>query len=436
MRNRTTCPALAPTPVHPGASSYHPPRPCPLPVRHTALLLATLLLATIASGCIGQPTDNEVPIEPAVDMEPQPDNEPERPGAAQPIRVQRSAPLRFALDDAIDTIRWHNGSFTTTDTGLGGGFATGAFVQHIDLTPHVPANVPTRLDITVTLDADQIPVAGPTARADPTSNGTTWYEAHWQSAAPGVFTFGGIVKRAPDGTIGINVEAYTPGPDEPPELDYTVRSHVTARPDRIPLGVPVAIRLDSNDTLFLHTQPDNQAELLIYGPDDRLLDRLFLVGKTQWTVPRGASGELVILPILGAADLGIVGPRGPTLRALDLHRATGEPHGIDTMTTTEWDFDVSKRPVRILVTVLGTGGSPWTCAGNLHVTLHSAETTILESSSSCPSPTNVPFLYEERRTWATHTGDPAVGAGRYTVTIDNTLWSGHQAYHAVETYVR
>lgn len=399
-----------------------------------------LLLATSLAGCLDAPADAPRPADESIASEPEP--EPSEPTGNVTAAIEKDrVPLRFPLDRPVDASYAYDGSFAPAETGLGGGFFTGGFVKEIDLTDVVPAEVPTRLDITVTLDAEHFPVVGPTARADPVANGTVWYETYRHSPTAGMFVFGGIVKRTSAGTLGVSLEAYTPGTTDPSRLDYMVEVNVTARPDAVPVGVPVAVTLGDEEAVTFETGEDQQAELLVYGPDDRLLDRLYFLGSEPWTVPAGSGGELVVVPIWGAGELRILGGTdddgtASTLRALGLDRTLGERHALGTMETTTWDFTVKERPLRILVTVLGPPGEAWTCVGTLDVALRAPSGPVLERTAECPSPTNVPFMYEERRAWASHPGDPWLVAGDYAVAVDNTLWEGHVAYHTVETYVR
>lgn len=411
-------------------------KPRPVPRSHT--LFALLLAVTLLVGCMDTPEDARPAQEDQTDDDIGVTDDPEALDSEEG-RTDR-APYRFPLDVPIDLVHWENGSFSIEETGVGGGFVTGAFVQEVDLSDLLPREVPARVDIVVTLDAAAAPVVGPTGRIDPVGNGTTWYTVHEDRQGPDRFEMGGVVTREAAGTFGIALEAYVSGPADPPEVGYSVQATVTAHPDRVPVGVPVAAMFSANETIRFVTGANDELELLIYGPDDHLMDRHFFLGHEDWTVPSGAGGEYVVVPIHGSGDLRILhngsGEGSAILRALGLRSETGAPHDLEPQGTVSWEFTLDRRPLRISLAVIGPSGTHWSCVGNLQIRLDAPSGSILAGTAGCPTPTNVPFMYEERWEWTSFFGDGRLVPGDYEVLVENTLWDGHHAVHTVEWYLR
>lgn len=320
---------------------------------------------------------------------------------------------------------------------MGGGFVTGDFVKEIDLGGLVPAQIPTHVEVVVLIDAEHVPFVGPTARAVPTDNGTTWYESHWTEPEPGRFEMRGVLKRSEQGRFGVLLESYVPGHEPPPEVAYSVRATATAFPDAVPNGVPTAVDFDANETIVFKALGDSKTEVLIYDPNDALVDRLIIVGQQSWQPPADAGGEFVVLPVYGSGDLRIgKQERGGELRALDLEREEGRPHVVEPSDTVGWTFDVNERPLRVLLSLVGPDGEPWACSGPVELALHSPRDQVLEHSLECPSPTNVPFMFDESWILGPALGDRRVVAGLYEASVTADLWYGYNVHHVVEWYKR
>ncbi len=410
-----------------------------LPSRCRVLVLALVLAAATLAGCFGSLEDDasweDEDQEDATHGDEEDDKEEDKQE-----QINQTL-LRFPLEAAFTEQLWVNGSFEPQETGAGGGFLTGAFQKRVDLSDLVPAEVPTRLQVSVTMDAQEVPFVGPTGRADPSSNDTVWYDSTWKNPEPGRFEMSGLLKRSEDGLVGLLLEAYLPGAEGPPEMGFSLQASVTARPDSVPDRVPVAVQLAGNDTINVQVKGEEHAELLVYGPDDALVGRLFFFGQDDWTVPPGRAGEFVLLPVLGSGDIKIT-KQGEavderhTMRALGFREQIGQPRDVEPFGTTSWTFEVDELPLRVYVTLAGPSGEPWMCNGVATVRLSSPEGTILDRSVECPSPTNVPFLYEEAWTWEPGVGDPRLVAGTYEVSVEADLWYGHQVVRGVEWYER
>lgn len=395
-----------------------------------------LILSALA-GCLGDSGD-EIPPE---DKAPDDDlDEEEENGGQRIFNVDdmNLSSFRFPLEASLHEAMWVNGSFQPQETGIGGGFVTGAFVKEIDLGELVPAGVPTHMEVVVTMDAETVPFVGPTGRALPMNNGTTWYESQWREPEPGRFEMNGVLNRDADGTFGIRLEAYTSGPDAPPEMDYSVYALATARPDVVPPGVPVALELAANETIVFDAHGDTRSELLVYGPDDALVDRRIISGPEPWAVPLGAGGEYVVLSVHGSAGLQISRTDDETgvLRALHLERHQGEPHEISPSTPVSWTFALDERPLRVLLSLVGPADEPWVCSGPITLGLSSPQGAILDHSLECPAPTNVPFMFDESWILGPDIGDRRMVPGSYEASVEPDLWYGYEVRHVVEHYRR
>jgi hypothetical protein len=397
------------------------------------LWLAFVGALSVLAGCLGGPADKD----PLVVGEEEPEEAP--PVPEPPPRALRT--LRFPLARPVDDVHWVNGSFEPEETGLAGGFLSGEFRKFVDLSSLLPAAVPTHVAVEVHMDITAIPLVGPTGRADPVANDTVWYELEWESPEPGRFLLDGIAKRNATGTFGIALEAYLPGTASAPGLDYSIRIRAQSDPETIPGGVPVALRLDANETVWLESPGEGFAELLVFGPTDTLVGRLYFEAREDWRVPRGVHGELVFMPVHGSPGIRVgrliaEGGDPGSLRALGFQRETGEAHILEPQQRTTWSFEVEERPLRVSITVTGEGGQPWGCTGVLAVALAAPAETVLQNTVECPSPTNIPLLHGDGWTWWTAVGDPRLVPGTYEAAVDAGLWWGFAAHHVVEWYER
>lgn len=402
-----------------------------------ALLLTFILAAATCAGCLGGTGEDEARDREADQEDDKTDDKQDAPQPPFNVGEMNLTMFRFPLEKEVDAVLWKNGTFEPQETGMGGGFATGEFAKEVDLGELVPPQIPTHVEVVVTIDAEHVPFVGPTARALPTDNGTTWYELDWVEPEPGRFEMRGVLKRSEEGRFGVLLEAYVPGHEEPPEVAYSVRAAATAFPDAVPNGVPAAVEFNANETVVFEALGSSRSEVLIYGPDDTLVDRLVIVGQESWRPPTGMRGEFVVLPTYGSGDLRIGTEKGDgALRALGLEREEGPPHAVQPGDTVGWTFDVDERPLRVMLSLVGPDGEPWVCSGPVDLALHSPRDQVLEHSLECPSPTNVPFMFDESWTLGPALGDRSLVAGSYDASVTSDLWYGFEVHHVVERYKR
>lgn len=403
----------------------------------SAMICALVLLAALLGGCLGGEEDPALSDE--KDQDESKEDEGDKGQDEQTSWVLR--PSRFALGEAFDEELRVEGSFEPQETGIGGGFFTGDFQARVDLSDLVPAGVPVRLDVSVQIDAEEVPLVGPTGRVDPLSNGTVWYERDWRSPEAGQGELEGVVKRGEEGSVGLLLEAYVPGHAEPPDVHYVVEARARAVPDEVPDGVPVALMLEGNETVVFEAPGEGDSEVVVFSPDDEMVGRVRVLEEQEWTSPKGAAGEFVVMASHGSGSLRIVrqvepGQDPEGLRALGFEQEQGDPVDVVPMETTSWSFEVDRVPLRVQVTLVGPDGDAWACYGTANVLLSSPQEQVLDRSVECPSPTNVPFLYEEAWTWTTRVGDERVVSGTYEASVEADLLEGFQVHHLVQWYER
>jgi hypothetical protein len=404
----------------------------PRPGRPVTIVASILLVASLMAGCMDQ--DGPEPVD---DLDPK--VEEKEVSEEGPSEVRRDQPLVFDIDAPSGSVVDIAGVFEAQDTGVAGGFVTGSFVKDVDLRQWVPAGVPVRVEIDVRLDAEEVPLVGPTGRVDPIGNETVWYGKTLRSDDPGHMLLTGVLQRPEEGFVGVRLEAYVPGHEEPPEVRYSGEARFEVMHSKVPAGVPVAFPVQAGDNLTLRSEA--QAQVLVFSPQDQVLDRLLVDGELVWTVPPAGEGELVILGVPGSADhrLWRQVPEDEELqplRALDLQRETGAVREVGSPGETAWSFGLEAAPLRVQLVIVGPDGEAWVCSGALSGRVGSGQGQIIERAVECPSPTNVPFLYEEEWVFASRLGDPALVPGEYEVSVESNLSHGFQAYHTVEWYKR
>lgn len=394
------------------------------------------MVLLLLSGCLGGQDDPSAGEDPAQEDPEEDDRDRQKENVVREPRA-----LRFPLNGTWEEQKRITGSFEPQETGVGGGFFTGAFQAHIDLSDLVPEDVPVRLEASVRLDALEIPLVGPTGRVDPVDNDTVWYEKDWRTPEAGRGELKGVVKRSPEGSVGLLLEAYVPGHEPPPDVQYVVEAKATAVADEVPDGVPVAFGLGGNETVVFEARGEGDAQVLVYSPDDEIVGRVSVLDEQEWTSPRGMAGEYVVMAAHGSGSLRIVqqvesGEDPGSLRALGFERERGEPVDVEPMDATSWTFEVDRVPLRVRLSLVGPDGDAWVCFGTASVSLASPQDQVIGRAVECPSPTNVPFLYEEEWTWSTHVGDERVVPGTYEVVVEADQLEGFQARHGVEWYER
>ncbi|MEA3136199.1 MAG: hypothetical protein QOC71_480, partial [Thermoplasmata archaeon] len=311
----------------------------------TAIALATVV-ATVLAGCAGDPS-------------PAADRNLGLQGTGAVVDLTPDLLLRHVgLAEAIHTTVWANGTVAIQDTcNTGACLLDASRALHLtDLTPFIPAGVPTLLNVELDWKSD---LGG--------GNYDAWIEAPDSTAYSSRmdFTPGHLELQTillPHGTITLVMAAFGPGEDVP-SAPYTLYATIDADPVGVPPGVPVVVALAGGDTLRAGTYGGGPSPFLLYGPDDALRGQY----SGEHTLADGApSGNYVVIIPDGSPWGNLTTDSGATeMRALGLHREDGATFDVEPQGAAGRSWDVAGVPVGVGVRAFSDSDLPLTMMASL-----------------------------------------------------------------------
>jgi hypothetical protein len=280
---------------------------------------------------------------------------PEEPTLRASTAAAEWTPAAFVDAEPLDEIIWFNGSFLPHQARWPRTLVWGAAglpndsLRVLDLSGQVPAGVPIRLEADLRAQMEQ-------------GDLDVWVE----TGAGEFWTFDGQTPRGGTNQIDVGLVRRGDAPlrlvvqyDEPEPsatIPFSVRVRITAQPDRIMAGIPVAVDLMAGSVLNLtwlpaRRDPDAARALLVYAPDHTLLARLHDEAAQAYELPPDAvPGRYVLVTAEGSGDalLAVAGPGAASLplTALQGRVELGDPH-VGNDREVRWSFDLAHVPLRV-----------------------------------------------------------------------------------------
>ncbi len=358
-----------------------------------ALLFCLAVLSAFLAGCSGGGDGGGAP--PAAT---------DGPASGAPAMVT----LKNGLAGSVHHTVWANGTVAFQDTCNTGGCITDTSraIRPTDITEHVPAGAPVRLEIELTYSPNPVGFGGFETWVQ--SEGGTYYayDVDWELGHELV-----KVVFVPEGKVEVVMAAYGPG-GEAPETPYELRVTVDADNETLPDGVPVAVRLGPGATLEADAG-GAQVAFVLYGPDDQPVGRF----DDSTTLPEdAASGDYVVLLPNGQPAARLRTDSGAeTMRLLPLRAEMGPVGDLPPNGAYDGSWDVTGIPIGVGIAAYNLpsalGPSPIVSTG-FTMSLRGPGGFTLDSGNLC----GICLSFGEYFvTWSSGLGDERVTAGAYTV---------------------
>lgn len=399
-------------------------------LRYVALIALALTTASLA-GCIGG-EDPDANRSTATRER----GTTSRPGMASVNGNLTS--ITFPADRATNRTVWANGTFSPQQNCYAGGCLTGSAFQQAELDEEIPSGIPTTIRVQLTYES------GPAVLDEPLDLGVFAEEASFYSYESTEESGRDVVETTvlKEGSpIVVQVFYEWPTGSEP-EAQYTLRIDVDAEAKVLPPGVPVEVPGQPGQRFTAAAavpagsagQGSGSPGLLVYGPDDTLLDRWTSEGGSlDETLPAGApSGDYVLVaPETGPPIRLKTNASGAKLRPLALTFEGGDAHPVRGPQPVSWSFDTSTVP--LAVGVYMTNDLPaGVSADEGSVTVEGPSGTLLDGPFGC----GTCFTLGYGTGTATLLGASGLAAGTYSATYEPTGEVGFAVGHFVIGYER
>lgn len=318
------------------------------------LALACLLAVGLA-GCLG----GDPPIEESEASPQSVDEERDRnaseaqeafPDVAEPS--SEDADAEETADPSVLTYENLEGPFQATFTqegsfqaheacfpvGCPASVATGdqVYLDRVEITDQIPANVPVRYSATVTYDGQ----VWSYMTVDAATEEGTLYQAETADDF-GEASASGIAVREPSGTVEILVFA---SQADPPEQSYELEVQLEADPAEVPATVPVAVDVDDPPLLVAGSGDQAASPVRAWGPDEALAGEVETLAASEAWNASAETGEHVVAAGEGELRLAVPAEEPSDMRALTLAREYGEPHTLGPEGQVAWEAEVDRVP--------------------------------------------------------------------------------------------
>lgn len=396
--------------------------------------VALLVVAVALAGCVGSGGGSADPAENASNAT--------DPGSPSPTPTgdASASRLTFAGNGTNATV-WANGSFAAQDTCNAGGCPRGTQTKTTEITDSVPAGVPTAINLTLTWQKDAVPDWSEVS-AWISASGGTFYEYRWNNPEPGRVEVDVLVVRPADGTVTANVFGGRPQADADPNVPYTLRVDVAARPGVVPAGAPVELSLAPGQTVTAEAGGDEPAAFRVYGPDDAAVAYVASDnGTASWTVPSNLTAGSYVLANTWSSDVALTSGGNGTLRALTIDYQVSEPSTYPATGSVQWKFDVSRDPIWVGIYVQNAWvqfvNAPSAMQGRINATVTLPGGTSSGGSIECTLCIHsLPFLGATFMAFGTARASPGLVGGTYQAELTADAAAGYEYGHIVAHYVR
>lgn len=354
-------------------------------------------------------------------------------GSGQPLASasENWTALGFASSTPINTTQWFNGSFAAADACNPVGCITGAAIRNVDITEHLPRDVPVRLRAILNYTTNQPVFAQPLLMALRAPTPTTYARTD-DTATQGHVQIDATIVRREDPIILELLYGAPAGAEA--ETKYELRLDAWGHHELVPGGVPVAIRLEPGAKIRATWHSDLSSDALVYAPDDSFVIRVEPRNDgLLWDEPVNTGGEYVFVfpettPWVRLTTMNVTGP----LRTLDLERTFSTPQPVAGQPVA-WSFTVDRLPLH--VGIFETNTSFLVVAReNSNAVITSPEGTVAQGPIGCGG-TCVQGS-EHFASLRSLTGDERNIPGEYDARYEPTQEAGMQVGHFVTHYKR
>lgn len=270
----------------------------------------------------------------------------------------------------VDAVLWQNGSLgpheTCVPVGCVVGHVTGnePYQKTFDVTSSVPVSTPVSIEATLQWEGDgredvYFFVTGEIR----TYRHSTTYDWDHQRAHLRV-----TIVRPPGGTVRLSVHHTTPRVTPDVSADYSIRAHLQTDPTVVPVAVPTGVSVpEEADEIVLRSE-GGASEVLLFGPDDRLVLRETIHAERRVPVNSTESAPSHVLYLLeDSAPVAVSTEPGPPnlLEAFQVKRDMARDHDAPLPGhNTTWGFYLDRVPLGVgLWAGAGRSDRPWVQSG-------------------------------------------------------------------------
>lgn len=338
-----------------------------------------------------------------------------------------------------DQSEWFEGSFGPAQTCPGTGCISEESRHEVDLTHLVPKDVPVALSIVANYNNESHVVIGSEFDLGVSANDATVHSESYNEPERGRIEMEVLLTRH-EGFVRLEVHRGFSGPSLDLQTDYRVRVASSTQADQVLSGIPVVVPMEPDLSLVATPAAGGEAELLVYGPDDRFIQRFDAAGNTTFTLADDdPSGDYVFVSSGGSdpATLALSGLDEEPASLLSLrHKLTrGDPVFVEPGGGANWEFQVKGHPMR--VGVIAWNEDATVMMDQIEVELVTPGGHSAKSGASCAPCVSMvgPDGYSYMIGASTPLGSESLVPGMYTakVTVDSM---GFQAQHYIVHYER